>query len=68
MSDLGFKVRWKVDDTDGAEWTFLRTDTASDAKSLRDEGDLGFWCDLDTEFPGTYHRTGLLAFLPTFLC
>lgn len=48
MRDLGLKVRWKIDDADGAEWTLLRTDTTSDAKSLRDKGDLGFRSDFDT--------------------
>ena len=31
MSDLGLKVGWQVDDVDGTKWTFLYTNTASNA-------------------------------------
>lgn len=67
MRDLGFQVGRQVDDVNSVERTFLRANTATDTKSFRDESDLGLWSDLDTEFAGTDHRTGLFAFLAAFL-
>jgi hypothetical protein len=67
MGHLGFKVGGQVDDVDGTERAFLRTDTTSNAQTLRDEGDLGFGGDLNAQLAGTDHRARLLAFLATFL-
>ena len=39
MGDLAFKVGGQVDDGDGLERTFLRTDATSYAKRLGDEGE-----------------------------
>lgn len=49
MSDLSLEVCGQVDDVDGVEGAFLRTDTATDTQALRDEGDLGIGGDFDTE-------------------
>jgi hypothetical protein len=67
VSDLGFQVCGQVDDVDGTERTFLRTDTATDAKAFRDEGDLGFRRHFDTELSGTDDGARLFALLATFL-
>jgi hypothetical protein len=40
MGDLSLEVRGQIDDIDSVERAFLRADTASYAKSFRDEGDL----------------------------
>lgn len=67
MSDLSLKICGKIDDIDSVEWTLFRAYTAADAKSLRDESDLRFWRDLDTQLPCPHNGTGLLAFLTAFL-
>lgn len=67
VGDLGFQVGGQVDDVNGTERTLLGTDTTTDAKTFRDEGDLGLGGDLDTELAGTDHRARLLTFLATFL-
>lgn len=67
MGDLGFQVGGQVDNVDGTERTFLGTDTTTDAKAFRDEGDLGLGSDLDTELAGTDDGARLLTFLATFL-
>lgn len=67
MGDLGFKIGRQVDNVDGTEWAFLRTDTTTYAKALRDEGNLGIRGHLDTELACAHHRARLLAFLSTFL-
>lgn len=40
MGDLGLEVRRQVDDMDGAEGAFLRANTASNAETLGDVGNL----------------------------
>lgn len=55
MSDLTLEVRGQVDNGNGAKWTFLGTDTAADAESLRDKGEPGVGRDLDTELSGAHH-------------
>jgi len=40
MGDLGLEICWQIDDVDGTEGAFLRTDTTPDAKTLRNESDL----------------------------
>lgn len=67
MGDLGIQVGGQVDDVDGAERTFLGTDTTSDAKTFRNEGDLGLGSDFDTELPGTDDGTRLFTLLAAFL-
>lgn len=56
MSDLGLEICWQINDVYSPEWTFLHTDTTSDAKTLGDEGDLRFWGDLDAELARPYNR------------
>lgn len=67
VGDFGLQVGRQVDDVNRAEGTFLGTDTASDAKALGNEGDLGLGRDLDTKLSGTDDRARLLTFLATFL-
>lgn len=67
MGDLGLEICWQIDDVDGTKWTFLRADTTSNAKTLRNESDLRFRSDLDTETSTSHNRAGFLAFLSTFL-
>jgi hypothetical protein len=67
VSDLGLQVGGQVDDVDGTERAFLWADTTTDAKTLRDEGDLGFGRDLDAEFSRAYNGAASFALLSTFL-
>lgn len=67
MGDLSFEVGGQIDDIDGVEWTFLGTYTTANAKSLRDEGNLGVRGDFDAQFASADDRTGFLAFLSAFL-
>jgi hypothetical protein len=47
VSDLSLKIGGQVDDVNGTEWAFLGADTASDAQSLGNVGDLGLGSDFD---------------------
>lgn len=67
VGDLSLEVGGQVDDVDGVEGTFLRTDTATDAETLTNEGDLGGWVDFDAEFASADDGAGFLAFLSAFL-
>jgi hypothetical protein len=67
MGDLALEVRGQVDDGNGAERTFLGANTASNAETLRDEGQTGLRCHFDTELAASYDGAGFLAFLTTFL-
>jgi hypothetical protein len=67
VGDLGFQVCGQVDNVDGTEGTFLRTDTATDTKAFRDESDLGFRRHFDTELSGTDDGARLFTLLATFL-
>lgn len=67
VGDLGLEVRGQVDDVDGIKRAFLGADTASDAQSLRDEGNLGRRVYFDAQLACAHHGTGLFAFLSTFL-
>lgn len=67
VGDLGFEVGRQVDDVNSTERTFLRTNTTSNAQTLRNEGDLGLGVHFDTELSGTDDGARLLAFLATFL-
>jgi hypothetical protein len=64
---LRLQIRGKIDDVDCIEWAFLRTNTASYAKSLGDEGDLGLGGYFDTQLARADNWTGLFAFLSAFL-
>ena len=67
VCNFRLQVRGQVDDVDSTERTFLRADTAADAQSFGDEGDLRLGSDLDAQLASANYRTGLLAFLTTFL-
>lgn len=67
VGDLSLKIGWQIDDMDCSKGAFFRADTTTDAQPLRDIGDLGLGSNFDTEFAGSNHRAGLLAFLSTFL-
>lgn len=67
MGDLGLEVRGQVDDVDGIKGAFLGADTASNAQSLGDEGNLGRRVYFDAQLAGAHHGAGLFAFLSTFL-
>lgn len=67
MGDFRLQVGGQVDDVDGAKGTFLRTDTASNAKAFGDEGDLGLRSDFDAKLAGTNDGARLLTFLAAFL-
>lgn len=56
MGDLGFEVGRQIDDVDGAEGTFLGTDTAPYTQALGNEGDLGFRGDFDAQLAGPDDR------------
>lgn len=67
VGDLGLQVGRQVDDMDSAERTFLGTDTATNAKTFGNEGDLGLGSHFNTELSGTDDGARLLALLTTFL-
>jgi hypothetical protein len=67
MGDHGFEVCGKVYNGNGVEWTFLGADTATDAETLRDEGDLGFWSDFNAKLASADDWARLLALLSAFL-
>lgn len=64
---MRLEVCRQIDDVEGTKGAFLRTDTTADAESLGDEGDLGFWRNLNAELPTAYDWARLFAFLTTFL-
>lgn len=47
MGDLSLEIGGQIDDVDGVERTFFRADAATNAETLRDEGDSGVWSDFD---------------------
>lgn len=67
VGDLALEVGRQVDDVNGAKWTFLGTDTATNAQALGDEGDLGLGGDFNAKFTRAHHRARFLALLTTFL-
>ena len=67
VGNLTLKVGGQVDNGDGAEGALLGADTASDAETLRDEGQAGLRGDFDTELAAADDGAGFLAFLTTFL-
>jgi len=64
---LCFEVGGQVDDVNGVEGAFLWADTAPNTEPLRDEGNLGFGRDFDTELACPDYRTRLFTFLAAFL-
>lgn len=60
---LRLEIGWQVDDVNGIEWTFLRTDTTSDAESFGDEGDLAVGSDFDAQLARPNDRARFLTFL-----
>lgn len=67
MGDLSLKVGGQVDDIDGTKGTFLRTDTAANAKAFRYKGNFGIRSNFNTQLASPHNRTGFLAFLTAFL-
>ena len=67
MGNLRLEVRRQVNDVDSSKRTFLHADTASNTKSLGNEGDFRFRGHLYAELACPYHGARLLAFLTTFL-
>lgn len=67
MSNLGLKVGGQVDDVNCTEWAFLWANATTDAKALRNEGDLRFGGDFNAKFARAYNGTASFALLATFL-
>ena len=61
------EVGRQVDNMDGPERTLFRADTATDAETFRDEGNLGIGSDLNTQLACADHGARLFALLATFL-
>ena len=53
MSDLALQIGGKVDDVDGIKRTLLWANTATNAKALRNKGDLRLGGNFDTELAGS---------------
>lgn len=56
MCNVGFEVRWQVDNVYRSEWALLRADTTPNTQSLRDKRDLGIGSDFYAEPSATHHR------------
>ena len=67
MSNFRLKICRQINDVDGTERAFFGTDTAADAETFGNIGDLGLWGNLNTELAGSDHRARLLALLTAFL-
>jgi len=67
MRDVRLEIGWQIDDIDSSKGTFLWADTTTDAKTLRDEGDLGRRIHFDTETATSNDGAGFFAFLSAFL-
>ena len=67
MSDLCFEIRWQIDDVDGTKWTFLWTNTTTNAKWFWDVCDFRVRCNFDAQFASLDNWTWLFAFLTAFL-
>lgn len=67
MRDMRLEIGWQIDDIDSSEWTFLWADTTTNAKTFRDEGDLGCSVHFDTKTATSNDGAGLFAFLSAFL-
>lgn len=67
MGNVRLEIGRQVDDIDRTEWALLRTDTASNAQGLGDEGNLGLGSNFDTKASTADNGARFLAFLSTFL-
>lgn len=67
MGDLSLQVGGQVDNVNRTERAFFRTDTTTNAETLRDEGDFGLRGDFDAKLACANNRARLLALLTTFL-
>lgn len=67
MSNFRLEICGQINDVDGAERAFFGTDTAADAETFGNKGDLGLWGNLDAELAGSNHRARLFALLTAFL-
>jgi len=67
VCNVRFKVGWQIDDIDSAERTLLGANTATNAETLGDEGNLGLGGNFDTKTATSHDWAGLFAFLSAFL-
>lgn len=67
VGDLSFQVGGQVDDVNGTEWAFLRTDTTSNTQAFGNICDLRVGAHFNAEFTRADHGASLLTFLTTFL-
>ena len=67
MSYVRFQIGWQIDNIDSTEWTFLGTDTTTNAKILGDERDFRLGGNFDTKATTSNNWARFLAFLSTFL-
>jgi hypothetical protein len=67
MGDMGFEVCWQIDNVDRSEGTLFGADTASDAKTFRNESYLRFWSDFYAQTSASHNGARFLAFLSAFL-
>lgn len=54
MGDLTLEVRGQVDNCNSAKWALFRTNTATNAETLGDEGEPGVGRDFDAELSGAH--------------
>jgi hypothetical protein len=67
MRDMGLEVGRQIDDVDGSKGAFFRANTATNAQTLGDEGNLRFGSDFDAETTTSNNGARLFAFLSAFL-
>lgn len=67
MRNLGLEIRGQIDNVDGIKGALLGANTASDAETFGDEGDLGLGGDFDAQLSRAHDGAGLFALLPAFL-
>ena len=65
MGDLVLEIGGQVDDGDGVEGAFLWANTATDAKTLGNEGQARLGGNFDAKFTTANNRARLFAFLTT---
>jgi hypothetical protein len=67
MGDMGLEVGRQIDDVDCSKGAFFRANTAANAQTLGDEGNLRFGSDFDAETTTSNNGARLFAFLSAFL-
>jgi hypothetical protein len=67
MRNMGLEVGRQIDDVDGSKRAFFRTNAATNAQTLGDEGNLRFGSDFDAETTASNNGARLFAFLSAFL-